>query len=106
MASIDETKKRLVHRRLASELNSTGQRRNAQTKSPEELDQALIKLTELAKDKVKAEEFTTSDKQSLLEIFVTNEQVWLQMHDIIFPSPATKGSLGVRKVSSELQNHR
>ena len=42
-------------------------------------------LTEAAKDKVKLEDLTANDKQSLLELFVNNDEIWLKMFDIIFP---------------------
>ena len=100
LSSVDEAKRRLVHRKLTSELNTQVKGSSSQKKqrNPEELDQALFKLTELAKDKVKIDDFSQNDKANLVEIFVSNEDVWLKMHDIIFPQTQRK-----RKISSELQ---
>jgi len=69
MSAIDETKKKFVYKRLTSELNSGSARKS--NRSREEVETALLQLSELAKDKVKIEEFTHMDKQNLLEIFVT-----------------------------------
>ena len=54
--AVEETKKRVAHRRLTSELNA--ENRRPLVNDTAILDQALEKLTELAKDKVKVEEFT------------------------------------------------
>ena len=44
----------------------------------------------MAKDKVKISDFTSNDKANLLEIFVNNETIWFQIHDLIFPNPQAK----------------
>ena len=52
----------------------------------------------MAEDKVKISDFTSNDKANLLEIFVNNETIWLQIHDLIFP----KISAGKGENASEL----
>lgn len=83
ISAVDETKKRFVHRRLTTELNSASARKTQ--RAPHEVDSVLHRLTELAKDKVKVEDLTGRDKQGLLELFVENEEVWLKMFDMTFP---------------------
>ena len=82
LKSVEETKRRVAHRKLTSELNAENRRPLVNDTSI--LDEALHKLTELAKDKVKAEDFTANDRAGLLEIFLENEEVWRQMHLVIF----------------------
>lgn len=104
--AIEETKRRLVHRRLTSELNSNSARKMHQTRTPEDLDDALHKLTELAKDKVKVEEFSANDKASLLEIFVQNEEVWLKMHDVIFPNLVRQKNQAQSELGNQIKGHK
>lgn len=66
-------------------MNSNSARKNTHSLRSDELDETLHKLSEMAKDKVKISDFTSNDKANLLEIFVNNETIWLQIHDLIFP---------------------
>jgi hypothetical protein len=57
------------------------------SKSPEadlEFELSLAKLADLAKGRVKFEEFTGNDRNNLLDLFVNNERVLLAVHEIIF----------------------
>ena len=50
-----------------------------------EFEETLNKLADLAKGRVKFEEFTAQDSTRLLDLFVNNEQTLLKMYELIFP---------------------
>ena len=45
-------------------------------------------MAELAKNRVKINDFTTKDKNHLLELFVNNEKTLLKIYEILFPHRA------------------
>lgn len=47
-----------------------------------------MKLAELAKSRVKVNDFTAKDKTNMLELFVNNEKTLLKMYEILFPHRA------------------
>lgn len=51
----------------------------------QDFENSILKLAQLAKDKIKLSEFTPQDKSSLLDIFVNNEKTLLKMYEILFP---------------------
>jgi hypothetical protein len=48
----------------------------------------LLKLAELAKNRVKIADFTAKDKVNLLELFVNNEKTLLKIYELLFPHRA------------------
>ena len=50
-----------------------------------EFEETLNKLADLAKGRVKYEEFTSVDSVRLLDLFVNNEATLLKMYELIFP---------------------
>ena len=52
-----------------------------------DFESTLDKLADLAKERVKVEEFTTNDRLNLLEMFINNEKTLQSMHEILFPKP-------------------
>ena len=50
------------------------------------------KLAEMAKGRVKFEEFTQIDRNNLLDLFVNNERTLLKIYEILFAQPNFKQS--------------
>ncbi len=48
----------------------------------------MLKLAELAKNRVKIGDFTAKDKVNLLELFVNNEKTLLKIYELLFPHRA------------------
>ena len=49
-----------------------------------EFEETLTKLAELAKGRVKFDEFTQVDRNNLLDLFVNNERTLLKIYEILF----------------------
>ena len=49
-----------------------------------EFEETLSKLAELAKGRVKYDEFTQVDRNNLLDLFVNNERTLLKIYEILF----------------------
>jgi hypothetical protein len=49
-----------------------------------EFEETLGKLAELAKGRVKFDEFTQADRNNLLDLFVNNERMLLKIYEILF----------------------
>ena len=85
MQSVEEVRKNIVRRRLKNEFNCrrmvTLSRGN---EADLEFELSLAKLADLAKGRIKFEEFTGNDRNNLLDLFVNNERVLLAVHEIIF----------------------
>ena len=87
---IEETRKTIMKRRLKSEiLNSKKLDKIDQTsQEAKDFETSLLKLAELAKSRVKVNDFTPKDKTNMLELFVNNEKTLLRMYEILFPHRA------------------
>jgi hypothetical protein len=48
-----------------------------------------LKLASLAKNRVKISDFTSKDRENLLDLFVNNERTLLKIYEILFPHRAT-----------------
>jgi hypothetical protein len=74
------------------------------SRSPEadlEFELSLAKLADLAKGRVKFEEFTANDRNNLLDLFVNNERVLLAVHEIIFSEQTSVKHLQSLRNTSE-----
>ena len=49
-----------------------------------EFEETLSKLADLAKGRVKFEEFTQADRHNLLDLFVNNERTLLKIYEVLF----------------------
>lgn len=47
----------------------------------------MDKLADMAKGRVKIEEFTLNDRINLLDLFVNNEMTLVNVHESLFPKP-------------------
>jgi len=50
-----------------------------------DFDATLDKLADMAKGKVRIDEFTSNDKVNLLDLFVNNEKTLVAIHDSLYP---------------------
>lgn len=57
-----------------------------------EFEETLGKLAEMAKGRVKFEEFTQVDRNNLLDLFVNNERTLLKIYELLFSAPSFKQS--------------
>ena len=82
-----------MKRRLKNEIQNKKKFQQIDRNSDEakEFEQSLLKLAELAKNRVKISDFTNRDKQNLLELFVNNEKTLLKIYEILFPHRAGPG---------------
>ncbi len=53
-----------------------------------QFEETLGKLAEMAKGRVKFEEFTQVDRNNLLDLFVNNERTLLKIYELLFSQPS------------------
>jgi len=70
--------------------NSTLNNSGFENKQVAEFEESLEKLAEMAKGRVKLNEFTTKDRENLLDLFVNNEKTLLSIYEVLFPKPSLK----------------
>ena len=63
---------------------STSQMSEKSVEGNAEFEETLSKLAELAKGRVKFDEFTQVDRNNLLDLFVNNEMTLLRIYEILF----------------------
>lgn len=87
---IEEVRKDIMKRRLKNEIfnKKKFQQIEQNTDEAREFEQSLLKLASLAKNRVKLSDFTTKDKNNLLDLFVNNEKTLLKIYEILFPHRA------------------
>ena len=61
-----------------------------ENKQVAEFEESLEKLAEMTKGRVKLNEFTTKDRENLLDLFVNNEKTLLSIYEVLFPKPSLK----------------
>ena len=87
--AVEEVRKAILKRKLKTEINT---KRHVSISShdggqPDRgFEESLIKLTSLGKNKIKMVDFTTVDKQNLLDLFVNNQKVLITIYEILFAS--------------------
>ena len=76
-----------MKRRLKSELLQKKQFKGIEedTEEAARFEESLLKLAQLAKGRIKLSDFSASDKQSLLDLFVNNEKTLLKIYEALFP---------------------
>ena len=101
-------RRNIIRRRLRAEIDSrkkVGGKKEAEktiahhdalsggsfeNKQVAEFEESLEKLAEMAKGRIKLNEFTTKDRENLLDLFVNNEKTLLTIYEILFPKPSLK----------------
>lgn len=69
----------------------------------QEFEESLLKLANLAKDRVKFSEFTSQDRNNLLDLFVNNEKTLLKIYEILFPrkpNQTAQNTSSLRQIST------
>jgi hypothetical protein len=84
---IEEVRKDIMKRRLKTEIQNKKRFKPIDKDSEEakEFEESLLKLAQLAKNKIKITEFTPIDRCNLLDLFVNNEKTLLKIYEACFP---------------------
>ena len=68
-----------------------------------EFEETLSKLADLAKGRVKFEEFTQADRHNLLDLFVNNERTLLKIYEVLFSNTNFKQAQILGNPSDSIQ---
>lgn len=84
---VEDVRRNVIKRRLKAEIIGRKKigRFDENSEEAKEFEESLLKLANLAKEKVKFCEFTTQDRNNLLDLFVNNEKTLLKVYEILFP---------------------
>ena len=87
---IEEVRKDIMKRRLKNEIYNKKkfQQVEKNTEEAREFEESLLRLAQLAKNRVKLTDFTVRDKCNLLDLFVNNEKTLLKIYEALFPHRA------------------
>jgi len=91
---IEEVRKDIMKRRLKNEIYNKKKFQQIEKNSEEarEFEESLLRLAQLAKNRIKIGDFTTKDKCNLLDLFVNNEKTLLKIYEALFPHRAAANS--------------
>ena len=99
---VEDVRRNVIKRRLKAEIVGKKKigRFDENSEEAQEFEESLLKLANLAKDRVKFSEFTTQDRNNLLDLFVNNEQTLLKVYEILFPKKAAHGNNSLRQLNT------
>ena len=84
---VEDVRRNVIKRRLKNEI--VGKKKigkfDENSAEAQEFEESLLKLANLAKDRVKYSEFTSQDRNNLLDLFVNNETTLLKIYEVLFP---------------------
>lgn len=84
---VEEVRRNVIKRRLKAEI--IGKKKigkfDENSEEAKQFEESLLKLANLAKERVKLSEFTAHDRNNLLDLFVNNERTLLRIYEILFP---------------------
>lgn len=87
MDCVEDVRRSVIKRRLKAEI--IGKKKigkfDEHSTEAQEFEDSLLKLANLAKDRVKFSEFTSNDRNNLLDLFVNNENTLLRIYEVLFP---------------------
>ena len=88
---IEEVRKEIMKRRLKNEIYNRKkfQKLDKSSEEAKEFEESLLKLAQLAKNRVKVSDFTSKDKAHILDLFLNNERTLLKIYEALFPHRAT-----------------
>ncbi|CDW75865.1 UNKNOWN [Stylonychia lemnae] len=91
---IEEVRKDIMKRRLKNEIYNKKKFQQIEKNSEEakEFEESLLRLAQLAKNRIKITDFTIRDKCNLLDLFVNNEKTLLKIYEALFPHRASTGN--------------
>ena len=83
---IEEVRKDIMKRRLKNEIYNRKKFQQLEKTSEEakEFEESLLRLAQLAKNRVKVTDFTNKDKTHILDLFVNNEKTLLKIYEALF----------------------
>lgn len=88
---VEDMRKEIMKRRIKTEIAHTRNKPinpyNTVKETSSEFESTLVKLADMAKGRVKHEEFTQKDRNTVLDLFVNNEKVLMKIHEALFPKP-------------------
>lgn len=87
MECIEEVRKEIMRRRLKNEIYSRKKFHQVDqtVQEAKDFEESLLRLAQLAKNRVKLIDFTQKDKYHLLDLFVNNEKTLLKVYEALFP---------------------
>jgi len=88
VSALEEVKKDVLKRRMKQEIFASKSEAKGLTEA-QEFEQSLLKVVNLAKDKIKITEFNKRDKLNLLELLVSNDRVLQSIYKSLFPKHST-----------------
>ena len=91
---IEEVRKDIMKRRLKNEIYNRKkfQKLDKSSEEAKEFEESLLRLAQLAKNRVKVSDFTTKDKSHILDLFVNNERTLLKIYEALFPHRAANAN--------------
>ena len=91
---IEEVRKEIMKRRLKNEIYNRKkfQKLDKSSEEAKEFEESLLKLAQLAKNRVKVSDFTSKDKAHILDLFVNNERTLLKIYEALFPHRAANSN--------------
>ena len=97
---VEDVRRNVIKRRLKAEI--IGKKKigkfDENSEEAKEFEESLLKLANLAKDRVKFTEFTTQDRNNLLDLFVNNEKTLLRIYEILFPRKQNGGAMNTNSL--------
>lgn len=92
MKCVEDMRKEVMKRRIKTEIAQTRSKpinpyNTMKNEQGGEFEQTLVKLADMAKGRVRIDEFTVKDRNTMLDLFVNNEKVLLKIHESLFPKP-------------------
>merc|ERR1711990_1061658 len=91
---VEDVRRNVIKRRLKAEI--IGKKKigkfDEHSEEAKEFEDSLLKLANLAKDRVKFSEFTNQDRNNLLDLFVNNEKTLLRIYENLFPRRGGQGN--------------
>lgn len=91
---VEDVRRNVIKRRLKAEI--IGKKKigkfDENSEEAKEFEESLLKLANLAKDRVKFSEFTAQDRHNLLDLFVNNEKTLLRIYENLFPRRGGAGT--------------
>jgi predicted nucleotidyltransferase len=106
---IEEVRKEIMKRRLKNEIYNRKkfQQLDKSSEEAKEFEESLLRLAQLAKNRVKVGDFTSKDKAHILDLFVNNERTLLKIYEALFPhraAPAAQSSMQPQQPMSMMEN--
>ena len=88
---VEDVRKDVIKRRLKAEItNVRSKTSSGSMETQRDFEATLDKLADMAKGRVKIDEFTLNDRINLLDLFVNNEKTLVTIHESLFPKPAAR----------------